>query len=94
MLHTIAKRLEICIDINIEISEVDHYTWVFISRIFRLTLEITLLSIFPYKWLTSYSHKVENLISGDGGGCPNKSGGIGQFFEKKISGGTLLGTRE
>ena len=24
MLHTITKRLEICIDINIEISEVDH----------------------------------------------------------------------
>ena len=28
MLHTIiAKRLGICIEINIEISEVDHYTW-------------------------------------------------------------------
>ena len=27
MLHTITKRLEICIDINIEISQVDHYTW-------------------------------------------------------------------
>ena len=25
MLHTITKRLEICIDINNEISEVDHY---------------------------------------------------------------------
>ena len=39
MLHTIAKRLEICIDINIEISEVDHYTWTFTSRFFRLALE-------------------------------------------------------
>ena len=29
MLHTITKRLEICIDSNIEISEVDHYTWIF-----------------------------------------------------------------
>ena len=43
MFHTITKRLEICIDINIEISEVDHYKWVFISRIFRLALEITFL---------------------------------------------------
>ena len=29
MLHTIIKRLEISIDINIEISEVDHYMWIF-----------------------------------------------------------------
>ena len=29
MLHTTTKRLEICLDINIEISEVDHYTWIF-----------------------------------------------------------------
>ena len=41
MLHTITKRLEICIDI--EISEVDHYTWIFTSRIFRLALEISFL---------------------------------------------------
>ena len=69
MLHTIRKRLEICTDINIEISEVDHYLWIFTSRIFRLALEITFLlkSIFSYKWLTGYSHKVENLISGEGG---------------------------
>ena len=40
MLHKITKRLEICIDINIEISEVDHYTWLFTPRIFRLALEI------------------------------------------------------
>ena len=53
MLHTmITKRLEIRIDVNIEISEVDHYTWIFISRIFKLALEIT-----------SYSHKVEKLIT-------------------------------
>ena len=44
MLHTIiAKRLGICIEINIEISEVDHYTWVFTSRIFKLVLEIIFL---------------------------------------------------
>ena len=66
MLHTVSKRLEICIDINIEISEVDHYTWIFTSRIFRLALEITFLLnkyFFSYKRLTSYSRKVENLIS-------------------------------
>ena len=28
---------------NIEISEVDNYTWTFTSRIFRLALEITFL---------------------------------------------------
>ena len=43
MLHTITKRLDICIDINIEISEVDHCTWIFTSRISRLALEITFL---------------------------------------------------
>ena len=31
MLHTITKRLEISIDINIEISKVDHYTSTFTS---------------------------------------------------------------
>ena len=43
MLHTITRRLEIeiCIDINVEISEVDDYTWIFTSRIFRLALEMT-----------------------------------------------------
>ena len=41
--HTITKRLEICIDINIKISQVDHYTWIFTFRIFRLALEITFL---------------------------------------------------
>ena len=43
MLHTITKRLQICIEINIEISEVDHYTWILTSRIFKLALEITYL---------------------------------------------------
>ena len=34
MLHTKIKRLEIYIDINTEIGEVDHYTWILTSRIF------------------------------------------------------------
>ena len=86
MLHTIIKGLKICIDIN-EISKVDHYMRIFTSRIFRLVLGISIyLCIFSYKWLTSYSHKIENLISGvvliraAGGG----GGGVevGNFFEK------------
>ena len=40
MLHTGTKRLEIFTDNNFEISELDHYTWIFTSRIFRLALEI------------------------------------------------------
>ena len=40
MLHTKTKRLEICININIEINSVDHYTGIITSRIFRLALEI------------------------------------------------------
>ena len=43
MLHTVTKQLEICIDLNIEICEVDHCTWIFTSRIFRLALKITFL---------------------------------------------------
>ena len=43
MLHTITKRLEICIDINIEISEVDYCMWLCTTRIFRLALEISFL---------------------------------------------------
>ena len=43
MLHTITKRLEIYIGICIGISELDHYTWIFTSKIFKLALEITFL---------------------------------------------------
>ena len=43
MLHTITKQLEICVNVNIETSKVDHYTWIFTSRIFRLALEMTFL---------------------------------------------------
>ena len=40
MLHTITPRF---IDINMEISEVDHYRWIFTFQIFRIVLEITFL---------------------------------------------------
>ena len=85
MLHTmITKRLEIRIDVNIEISEVDHYTWIFISRIFKLALEITfLLNKYFYLQmayeLLSQSRKVNNQWG------PNKSRGLENL--KKISGG-------
>ena len=39
MLHKITKRLEICIEINVEISEVDHYTRIFTCRIFRAQVQ-------------------------------------------------------
>ena len=43
MLHITTKRLKMCIDLNIEISEVDHYEWIFTSTILRLALEINFL---------------------------------------------------
>ena len=63
----------------------DHYTWIFTSRIFRLALERTFLinkCTFSCKWLTSCSHKDENLISGRGEGW------------KKTEERRLLGTPE
>ena len=50
-------------------------------------------SVSSPKWLTSYSYKVENLISREEEG-PNKSGGPGprwkKVLQKKISEGTLI----
>ena len=80
-MHQITKRSEICIDINIEISEADHYTWIFISKIFRLALETTFL-LNKYFFLqvayehTSYSHK-ENLKSEEGRVLIRTEGGGG-----------------
>ena len=81
MLHTITKRLQICIDIDIEISEVDHYTGIFTSRIFRLALEITFL-INKYFFLqVAYELPPQR----------RKKMGVGNLFEKKKNnkGGTL-----
>ena len=84
MLHTITTRLEICIDINVEISEIDHYTRVFTSRIFSFALEITFLlnEYFSHTWLTSYFHKVENLIRRLFG-TQEYSTKISRYFNKK-----------
>ena len=78
MLHTITKRLQICIDIDIEISEVDHYTGIFTSRIFRLALKITfLIKYFFVQMAYELLSHSRNLINGGrgGGGSPSKSGG-------------------
>ena len=82
MLHTITKRLEICIDINIEISQVDHYTWIFTSRIFRLALEISFLLKYFFL-LMAYELLCRKLNME---GSPNNSGGgEGGYFLKKIN---------
>ena len=88
MFHTIAKRLEICIDINNELSYVDHYTSIFTSRIFRLALEITFL-LNQYFFLQmayellSQRRKLNRRGGRGEGGCPNKSEGVEKFFQKK-----------
>ena len=77
---------------NIEISEVDNYTWTFTSRIFRLALEITFL-------LNKYSflHMADELLSQTGNlkkrwrpnetGKGEEGGGGGENSLKKISWG-------
>ena len=62
MLHTITQRLEMCIDSNIEISEVHHYTWIFIPRIFRLALEITFTKVFFLANGLQDSRGLENVL--------------------------------
>ena len=70
-MHTVTKGLEICIDINIEISEVDHYTWILTSRTFTLALEITFLlneHIFIQMAYELLSQSGKLLKRGGGGG--------------------------
>ena len=89
MLHTITKRLEICIEIKIEISEVDHYRWIFTSRIFRLALEITfLLNKYIFLQMTYQLVSQSRKLNKQGGRNKSDGGGrAGNFFEKKIIGG-------
>ena len=79
MLHTITKRLEICIDVNIKMSKVDHYTWIFTSSVFRLALEITFLLKYFYLQM-SYE-----LLAQSGKlnkpGSPNKNRRVGKFYD-------------
>ena len=83
MLHTITKRLEICINIDIEISEVDHYTWAFTSRIFILALEITLLLNNYFFLQMAYELLSQSRKRNKQGGVPDKSGGSENFLKKK-----------
>ena len=63
-----------CIDINIEINEVDHYTWILTSRIFRLALEITFLLNkyfflqMAYDLLSQSRKRNKRREGGEGGG--------------------------
>ena len=85
MFHTVTKGLEICIDINIEISEVDHYASIFTSRIFRLALDNFfllnkyLLLQMAYELLS----QIRKFNKRGVGGGANKGEGGGKFFEKK-----------
>ena len=92
MLHTITKRLEKCIDINIESSEVDRYTWIFTSRMFGLALGITvLLSKYffiqmAYELLSRSRKLNKGLGWGQGGGGVLIRAGALEKLLKKISG--------
>ena len=74
------KTITICIKINNEISEVDHYTWIFTSRIFRPALEIHFL-LSKYFFLQMAYELLSQSRKLNKQGCPNKSGGT--FFENK-----------
>ena len=83
MLYTITKRLEIWININIEINEVDHYAWIFISRMFRLALEITfLLNKYLFLQMAYELLSQSRKLNKQGEWVVNKSGVVGKFFEK------------
>ena len=90
MLHTITKRLEKCIDINIESSEVDRYTWIFTSRMFGLALGITVL-LSKYFFiqmayeLLSRSRKLNKGLGWGEGGVLIRAGALEKLL-KKISG--------
>ena len=99
MLHTITKRLEKCIDINIGISEVDHYTWIFTSRTFGVALEITFLLEKYFFLQMAYELLPQSRKPNKGGigvGVGGRGGGgwgvvlviareVGKFFLKEIN---------
>ena len=93
MLHTIIKRLEICIDINIGLSLADHYTWIFTSGIFRLVLDITFF-FSKYFFLQVAYQLLSQSKKLNKQGNPNKNrGGRGDwkiFWKKNKQGGTLI----
>ena len=81
MFHAVTKQLEIYIDVNIELSYADHYTFLFTSRNFRLVLEITfLLNKFFFRQ-TAYELLSQSRKLNKQGGA-NKSGGVGNVSVK------------
>ena len=70
------KRLEIYIDINIEISYADYYTWIFTSPNFTFVLEIAFLDNKSFFRPIAYESLSKSRKLNNWGG-PNKSGGGG-----------------
>ena len=100
-MHTITKGLEIYIDINIEISEVDHYIWIFTSKTFTLALEITFLlnKYFFMQMAYELLSQSGKLFKRGGGGAGGtviliRVSGLENFLKKIKRGGHVLGTRE
>ena len=91
MLHTTTKQLEIRIDINIEITQVDHCTWMFTCRICRLALEITFLlnKYFVLQMTYELLSQRKKLNKRGRRGGPNRARGL-ENIKKKISGRTLI----
>ena len=91
MLSSIAKRVQTCIDINIEISDVGHYMWIFTSIIFRLALEITFLPNKYFSLQATYNLLSQSRKFNKQGGCdpPFRAGEWGEVvkFCEKLSGG-------
>ena len=83
------KTITICIKINNEISEVDHYTWIFTSRIFRPALEIT-FALNKYLFLQMAYELLSQSRKPNKREGPNKRGESENLLKKKISGGTLI----
>ena len=83
MLHTITKRLQICMNINIEISQVEYYTWIFTNRNFRFALKITFL-LNKYFFL-QMAHKLlsQSKKRNKRGWGEDKREGAENAFEKK-----------
>ena len=81
MLHTITKRLEICIDINNEISQVDHYTWIVTFRIFRPALEITFLLNRYFFLQMAYELLLQSRKLNKWWRVKIRAEGVGKFFE-------------
>ena len=91
---TYNKTIRTCMDINVEISEVDHYTWIFNSRIFRLALEITfLLNKYFFLQMTYELHSQSKKLNKRAGGVLIRAArgkGWKRFWKEKVDTETLI----